>query len=354
MPRCKPEATRRPVWYTEAVSPVIERFLHPVLEARALGREPARVVVDGRAYVLFRDDRGQVGALLDRCPHRFAPLSAGRVRPDGRLACPYHGWHFDLEGRGASPSQPSLTRCDATALIAREHAGLIWIGAPGASGPPTFAWEDFVYSGAFTVPFAAPLHVCLDNFSEDEHTPWVHTRLGWREEDAGKLDFEAHNFDDRTEVAYRGPQRPSPLGRPFGVLPGDRFHNEWTTRFEPVHTLYTIYWTSPEGARRPVTLRAGIFMVPVTERTTLFAVSLFLRIESFALRAARPALTPLIVELVKKEIEDDARFIPTVADTPLEMDGMRLGRFDKPLVHNRKLLRRLYWDEAEGGAPRGS
>ncbi|KAJ6810756.1 protochlorophyllide-dependent translocon component 52, chloroplastic [Iris pallida] len=31
----------------------------------------------------------------DRCPHRLAPLSEGRIDPWGRLQCVYHGWCFD-------------------------------------------------------------------------------------------------------------------------------------------------------------------------------------------------------------------------------------------------------------------
>ena len=36
------------------------------------------------------------------------------------------------------------------------------------------------------------------------------------------------------------------------------------------------------------------------------------------------------------------------------MTGMRLGRFDKPLIHNRRLLDRLYWGRGEGDANEGS
>ena len=52
---------------------------------------------------LFRADDGSVSALHDRCPHRFAPLSAGVVR-NGALQCPYHGLEFD--GSGACSHNP--------------------------------------------------------------------------------------------------------------------------------------------------------------------------------------------------------------------------------------------------------
>ena len=34
----------------------------------------------------------------DRCPHRLAPLSEGRIDQWGRLQCVYHGWCFNGSG----------------------------------------------------------------------------------------------------------------------------------------------------------------------------------------------------------------------------------------------------------------
>ena len=35
----------------------------------------------------------------DKCPHRLAPLSEGRVNESGLLECPYHGWAFAGDGQ---------------------------------------------------------------------------------------------------------------------------------------------------------------------------------------------------------------------------------------------------------------
>jgi len=107
----------------------VMRFFHPVMSADALRGEPKRVLIANHPYVLFRDGSGRAAALEDRCPHRFAPLSAGRVRKDGHLECPYHGWHFDAEGRGGSPTQPELSRCDVAALQLVERYGYLWLAA---------------------------------------------------------------------------------------------------------------------------------------------------------------------------------------------------------------------------------
>jgi phenylpropionate dioxygenase-like ring-hydroxylating dioxygenase large terminal subunit len=332
------------------MSPV-ERFFHPVLPARKLKAAPRRVWLAGRSYVLWRDASGRAAAFVDACPHRKAPLSAGRVRSDGRLQCGYHGWHFDADGRGVSPSQPSLTKCDAEVMQIVERHGYLWLAGTNvpSSAFPELEWPGFEHAGAFSVLFAAPLHVALDNFSEDEHTPWVHTRLGWEESDAADLEFEAHNFDDRTEVSYRGRQRDSPVRFIIGARKGDVFNNEWVTRFDPVRTIYTLYWTDPGGGhRRGMTAKAAIFMVPETERTTRFHVFVTTRIDGLALRIVAPVVKKTAVLLAWAEILDDARFIPTVAETPEDMTGMRLGKYDKPLIHNHKLLRRLYWaDDAK-------
>ena len=85
-------------------------YWHPVLDSRELPANRAvGVIVAGRALALFRA-RGRPGAVDDRCAHRRMKLSLGTVRED-RLVCPYHGWSYDREGRGESPSAPSVQAC---------------------------------------------------------------------------------------------------------------------------------------------------------------------------------------------------------------------------------------------------
>lgn len=37
-------------------------------------------------------------AYVDRCPHRAAALSEGRMTASGHLQCAYHGWTFGRDG----------------------------------------------------------------------------------------------------------------------------------------------------------------------------------------------------------------------------------------------------------------
>jgi phenylpropionate dioxygenase-like ring-hydroxylating dioxygenase large terminal subunit len=331
--------------------PDVTRYFHPILAARDLAQKPKRVVIAGRRYALWRDAAGRAAAVDDACPHRLAPLSLGRVRPDGRLACGYHGWNFDAEGRGRSPSQPSLTHCDTRSYQVVERYEYLWLAARDTpeSAFPALGWDGFELAGSFAERFEAPLYVALDNFSEDEHFPFVHFFLGWNEEGLASVEYEAENFDDRTEVRYRGPQRPSPWLPLLGVSAGDRFQNEWVTRFDPVHAVFTFHWFSRRtGEERPLVVRTGVFMVPETERSTMFHVLVFAQVRSAAFRLIRPIVHRTLVEVGRRDVACDARWVATMAHLSPSIEGMRLGRFDKPVIRNRKLLDRIYWGRAQG------
>ncbi len=328
----------------------VTRFFHPVLPSHALKAAPVGVSLAGVAYVLFRTPDGRVAALLDRCPHRHAPLSAGKMTPDGRLQCGYHGWTFDVLGRGVSPTQPELARCDATALQAVERLGFIWIAARGVGMEtfPDLGVDGFSFAGSYVQRFEAPLHVVLDNFSEDEHTPYVHTRLGWDASQVGEVEFTAENHEDHTSVVYAAPQRPSRLARLLMLKRGDWFHNSWQTWFDPVRTVYDIRWTQGrDGPPRPIITRTPIFFVPVNDTVTHVVVFTFVKVAVPALTPLLPLIKPAAVVLGWLEVRDDRRFISTVAATPPDLKGMRLGRYDKPLIHNHKLLQRIYWGQPQ-------
>lgn len=75
---------------------------YPVVWARdLLPNEPTKVTVFDVDYVVARvavsggANTGEVMALEDRCPHRAASLSEGRVTQTGHFQCAYHGWSFN-------------------------------------------------------------------------------------------------------------------------------------------------------------------------------------------------------------------------------------------------------------------
>ena len=57
----------------------------------------ARTFLD-EPVLMYRAESGDVAALEDRCCHRHAPLSKGRLEGDA-VRCMYHGLKFDPSGR---------------------------------------------------------------------------------------------------------------------------------------------------------------------------------------------------------------------------------------------------------------
>jgi len=325
---------------------VLAAHFHPVMRSSRLRRGPVQALVGGTAYALWRDGMGTPRALLDRCPHRHAPLSRGRVRPDGRLACGYHGWHFDGNGDGQSPTVPELTGCTATAAQLVDHLGWLWLAGAGVplDRLPKIEADGWRFVDSYSCRTEAPLHVVVDNFAENEHTPWVHTRLGWLEKDASQVQIDVRCHPDRTEVRQLSPQRPAAALSIFGVRQGDKLRNEWVTRFSPVHNVHTISWHDPDtGEARPFSVRIGFCFVPETDRRTKIVAFFFTRMEGRT-PLPRRILGRLAYFLAWKELWDDARWVNHVADTQLGFEGMRLTRFDKPVAHNRKLMDELYYD----------
>lgn len=98
---------------------------HPVAPARALGPRPYAARLMGTPLVVFQGNSGPV-VLTDRCPHRAAPLSTGRVK-DGAIICPYHGWRFGETGACLHvPGSDALPPARAQTLPAVVRAGLVW------------------------------------------------------------------------------------------------------------------------------------------------------------------------------------------------------------------------------------
>ena len=109
---------------------------HAVARSRSIGARPHRVVVDGQPLVIFRS-RGRLSCLADRCPHRFAPLSRGRVVEDA-IECPYHGWRFD--GTGRCRVIPGLLEPVPNIIVppheVRESDGLVFVSTGSTRGDP--------------------------------------------------------------------------------------------------------------------------------------------------------------------------------------------------------------------------
>lgn len=153
---------------------------HPVLRAKRLGAKPIRVTVHGQALAVFRTPTG-IAALADRCPHRSASLSGGRVVGDA-VECPYHGWRFDASGRCSQI--PLADTCNSAfktrAWRACEAHGLIFVSrnADPDTPPPAPVWDDQPKVSRILESHAhATLADAAENVLDPVHTLFVHRGL---------------------------------------------------------------------------------------------------------------------------------------------------------------------------------
>ncbi len=142
--------------------------------------------IAGESLAVFRDRGGRLGALIDRCPHRGVALSGGRVTEAGTLACPFHGWKFERDGRCAQVpfcdlSEDKRARLGATAIPILERGGLLWVftgldargtepelpDALGAAG-----WSQFRYQEDWSTHWTR----AMENMLDYPHLPYVHQR----------------------------------------------------------------------------------------------------------------------------------------------------------------------------------
>lgn len=91
---------------------------------------PVKARVFGEDLVVFRDTRGSVGVMHERCPHRGASLALGRNEDCG-LRCLYHGWKMDVEGNvlemASEPAASQMAqKVKHRAYPTHEYASFIW------------------------------------------------------------------------------------------------------------------------------------------------------------------------------------------------------------------------------------
>jgi phenylpropionate dioxygenase-like ring-hydroxylating dioxygenase large terminal subunit len=136
--------------------------------------------VAGEKIVLFRDEKGMLSALLDKCPHRGVALSIGKLN-DGVVECPFHGWCFDSAGACTRvPWNPDAKRenLSATALPVREAGGLVWLhtGLDPQDEPEISATllDPRVVLCRQSVRWRVHWTRAMENMLDSPHLPFVH------------------------------------------------------------------------------------------------------------------------------------------------------------------------------------
>lgn len=159
----------RNAWYPAATAAEVARTLTP---RRLLGER----------LVLYRTESGLAKALADRCPHRSAPLSLGKLHGD-TVECGYHGLRFDCAGACVRvPAQervPAGARVRAYPVIERYGLVFVWMGEAERADPallldiPQYGEATWGVSRGYS-HFRSNYQNITDNLVDPAHTSFVH------------------------------------------------------------------------------------------------------------------------------------------------------------------------------------
>lgn len=132
--------------------------------------------------LLYRPGEDKIAALLDRCPHRFAPLSSGSIA--GRVVtCGYHGLAFGPNGACVgNPHGPitSAMRARSYPVMERHLAIWVWMGDPEKADPgalPDLSFIDRTPESAritLYMPTQASYRLLTDNIMDLTHADYLH------------------------------------------------------------------------------------------------------------------------------------------------------------------------------------
>ena len=314
------------------------RWWYPACRSRDLrGRAPIGITMLDEPVVVWRDGRGIARALVDRCPHRNVPLSAGRVHAgEGTLQCGYHGWRFD--GGGACTAVPGLLGDGAAASPTRnagayattERDGFVWVWPELGVEPPDdvapFALPSLVSDDrpaskvgevVFTYDLDCTMHAALENALDVPHTAFLHAGL-FRGGDARDIRAERRNVPGGIEVQY--------LDEPvaFGPIrwPGKVF-DHWDRFFLPC-VAQIEYRVEPH-----VRIVNSILHLPLSPfRTRAW----------FVVRFASPlpakVAAPIVLARGRGILKQDADFLKLQTDNARRFGGERHTSTELDLIGN--------------------
>ena len=166
---------------------MIRNQWYVILESKEVPRSrPVSVTRMGEKWVLWRTAQGKVVCLVDRCPHLGAQLSQGklcRYEQDVHLACPFHAFEYDSNGRcryipalGRAADPPKAMQ--VVSYPTYEAHGLIWVwwGQPRENlALPRFFDIDssFSYAG-YRQHWPVHYSRMIENQLDVMHLPHVH------------------------------------------------------------------------------------------------------------------------------------------------------------------------------------
>lgn len=250
--------------------------------AHELNRENllARTVL-GRPLVFFRLESGDVTALEDRCPHRFAPLSKGRRVGEG-VECGYHGLRFD--GSGTCVANPHGDCKIPRAAVVRqfptvERNGILWTWMGESDRADVAALPDVAFLGSIeeTAVFTGYMwtgshyELLADNLMDLGHADFVHREALNTGGNLCKVHAKVTDLDGGVHARWDFDAHPAqPFFDPFLPQPGAPARQCLEVHWLPASNvmLEARAWQPDEPSAGPLSIRMAHLLTPETDTST--------------------------------------------------------------------------------------
>ncbi len=278
-PAAVPEAKAPPAAFGKGF--VLDTWYFVALSRDVAEASLTRHELLGEPVLIGRTRAGQVYAMRDICPHRAAPLSAGRlVQKPGEpetVECCYHGWRFRTDGVCAAiPSlvdeQPfEVERVRVRSYPVVESQGMVFVfvhsdprsDAEPDHPPPTF--PGVVGGEAKLVEwmdFDSHIDHAVVGLMDPAHGPYVHQQWWWRSEQS--MHEKSKAFEPRELGFAMVRHAPSSNSRAYRIL-GGAPATEITFRLPGYRWEHILVGEGQVGAKQVLALTC---LTPLTETKT--------------------------------------------------------------------------------------
>lgn len=161
---------------------MIRNQWYAIATSEMVGREPTFMKRLGQDLLLMRGKSG-LSAFVDRCTHRGAQLSKGKIK-NGCIECPFHGIQFQSDGSctlvpaNGQASTEDLSRFHLKTLPIKEQDGIVylWWGDKEPGPIPFFKQlTDAKYqTSVITDHWDTHYSRVIENQLDVAHLPFVH------------------------------------------------------------------------------------------------------------------------------------------------------------------------------------
>ena len=263
----------------EAKTKYLRNAWYAAAWSEEIGREPlARTFLD-EPVVLYRGTDEAPVALADRCPHRFAPLSKGKLVDDA-IECPYHGLRFGSDGscvynyHGPVPKAASVHRYP---VMERYGIAWIWMGDTEQAHEDklpdfgTFSSDDRYAVARGYLHVAGNYQLAVDNLLDLTHAQFLHPALG-NANASEHVTFKMKSEGSTVWANYFFDGEPvTPFKRMIWDNPADTCNRWADMRWEAPSNLYLDVVTAECGRPREeyvVSVPSTHFLTPETRKTS--------------------------------------------------------------------------------------